>query len=137
MAGDLQRRYDLLFLHLETSKPLRLTSIVRWGISNSRIPAHAWKPPIPTQVIEDYVPGEPEDHPTSSIPEKDWVQVVTNFISKCDHLYKTIDPEPRTSTSDDHPRIHSRTSSRTSSLSEGHVLPEDDGPSKKVVRHND
>ena len=138
MAGDLQRRYDLLFLHLGTPKPLRLTSIVRWGISNSKIPAHAWKSPVPTQVIEDYLPDEPDDRPTSSIQaEKDWVQVVTNFISKCDHLYKTIDSEPRTSTSDDRPRVRSGVSSGTGSLSEGHVSPEDDGPSRKVVHYDD
>ena len=137
VAEDLQRRYDLLFLHLETPKPLRLTSIVRWGISNSKIPAHAWKSLIPTQVIEDYLPGEPDDFPASPIPEKDWVQTVADFISGCHHLYKSTEPEPWLSAGDDRPRARSRASSRASSLSEGHVSPDDDGPSKKVVYHND
>jgi len=136
-AEDLQRRYDLLFLHLETPKPLRLTSIVRWGISNSKIPAPTWKSPVPTQVIEDYLADEPDDPPASPIPEKDWVQVVADFISKCDHLYKITEPEPWPSVSDDRPRARSRASSGTGSLSEGHVSPDDHGPSKKVVRHDE
>ena len=136
MAEDLQRRYDLLFLHLGAQKPLRLTSIVRWGISNLKIPAHAWKSPVPTQVIEDYLSHEPDDCPTLSTLEKGWIQVVTNFMSKCDHLYKTTKPEPQSLRR--HGRqAHSRASSRAGSLSEGHVSPEDDGPSKKVVRYDD
>ena len=137
VTEDLQRRYDLLFFHLETPKPLRLNSIVRWGISNSKIPAHAWKSPIPTQVIEDYLTEEPDDPPTLPIPEKDWVHVVTDFISKCDHLYKTTEPESGPFPLGDSPRARSGTSSRASSLSEGHVSPEDDGPSKKVVHWDD
>ena len=138
MAGDLQRRYDLLFLHLETPKPLRLTSVVRWGISNSKIPPHAWKSPVPTQVIENYLVDESDEHPVSLIQaEKDWVQVVTNFVSRCDHLDKTVEPEPRFPPLGDRPRARSRASSRASSLSEGHVSPEDDGPSRKVVRYDD
>ena len=136
-ADDLQRRYDLLFLHLETPKPLRLTSIVRWGISNSKVSAHAWKSPVPTQVIEDYLTDKPDDPPASPITEKDWVQVVKKFISICDHLDKTIEPEPGLFSFGDNPLAHSRGSSRASSLSEGHVSPEDDGPSKKVVCYDD
>jgi hypothetical protein len=137
VAEDLQRRYDLLFLHLETPKPLQLASIVRWGISNSKIPAHAWKSPVPTQVIEDYLADEPDDPPASPIPEKDWVLVVTDFISKCDHLYKIAEPEPWPLVSGDRPRARSRASSGTGSLSEGHVSPDDYGPSKKVVRYDE
>lgn len=141
MGEDLQRRYDLLFLHLDTSKPLRLTSIVRWGISKSKIPAHEWKSPVPTQVIEDYLPDEPGDFPASPISEKDWVQVVANFISKCEQLYRIEEQKPQPLASYDHPQASSRTSSRASSrassLSEGHNSPDEDGPSKKVVRYYD
>ena len=137
MTEDLQRRYDLLFLHLETPKPVRLTAAVRWGISNLRIPAHAWKSPVPTQVIEDYLADEPDDPPASPIPKKDWVQVVNKFISICDRLYKTTEPEPGPPSFDDYSSAGSRSSSRASSLSEGHVSPEDDGPSKKVVHYDD
>jgi len=137
VAEELQRRYDLLFLHLETPKPLRLTSIVRWGISNSKIPGHGWKSPVPTQVMEDYLADEPDGPPASPIPEKDWTQVVTDFISKCDCLYKMTEPEPWHFVSDDRPRARSRASSGTGSLSEGHVSPDDDGPSKKVVHYDE
>lgn len=137
VAEDMQRRYDLLFLHLGTPKSLQLTSILRWGISNSKIPAHAWKSPVPTQMIEDYLPDEPDDWPTSPIREKDWVHVVADFISKCDHLYKVTEPEPWSLGNDDRPRARSRASSRASSLSEGHVSPDDDGPSRKIVHHDD
>jgi hypothetical protein len=137
VAEDLQRRYDLLFLHLETPKPVQLTSIVRWGISNSKIPAHAWKSPVPTQVIEDYLADEPDDPPASPIPEKDWVQVVNKFISRCDHLDKIAEPEPWLLVSAVIVPGRSRASSRNSSLSEGHVSPEDDGPSKKVLRYDE
>lgn len=137
VAEDLQRRYDLLFLHLETPKPLRLTSIIRLGISNSEISARAWKSRVPTQMIEDYLADEPEDPPASPIPEKDWVQVVTDFISKYDHLYKIAEPEPWPLASGDRPRARSRASSGTGSLSEGHVSPDDDIPSRKVVRRDE
>lgn len=142
VAGDLRRRYDLLFFLLETPKPVRLTAAVRWGISNSRIPTHAWKSPVPTQVIEDHLAdkqGEQDDHPAPSTPEdgaqvakKDWVKVVNKFISGYDHLDKMTESEPRFSRSG-RPAVRSRASSRASSISEGHVSPEDDGPSKKVV----
>jgi len=120
VAEYLQRRYDLLFLHLKNPKPVRLTAILRWGISNSRIPAHAWKSFVPTLLIEDYLTDS-----ASLVPE-DWVRVVNEFISGCGHLDETVESEP-----------HSRASSRTSSVSEGHVSPEDDGPSKKVPRWDD
>lgn len=88
-------------------------------------------------MIEDYLPDEPDDYPTSPIHEKDWAHAVTDFISKCDHLYKITEPEPWPLGNDDRPRARSRASSRTSSLSEGHVSPDDDGPSRKVVHHDD
>lgn len=122
VAEDLQRRYDLIFLRLETPKPVRLTAAVRWGISNSNIPAHARKSPIPTQVIEGYLA---DDRPALSILGG-WVQVVDKFISKCDHLDGEAESDSQ---------VPSRTYSRTSSISEGHVSPEDDGPSKKVVHY--
>ena len=168
VAEDLQRRYDLLFLHLETPKPVRLTTAVRWGISNLKIPAHAWKSPAPIQVIEDYLADELDDLSTSqtaelrknitklekflledlrltdgpgdrlapSTFEKDWARVVKEFISRCDHLYNTMELEPGP-LSNDHSRASSRVHSRASSISEGHVSPEDDGPSKKVVCYDD
>jgi len=132
MAEGLQRRYDLLFLHLETPKPVRLTAAVRWGISNSKIPARAWKSPVPTQVIEDYLADEPDDPPASPIPGKDWVQVVNKFIPIRDHLDNRPLARSRARS-----RARSGTSSRASSLSEGHVSPEDDGPSKKVLHYDD
>jgi len=55
VAECLQRRYDLLFLHLTNPKPVRLTATLRWGISNSRIPAHALKLFVPTRLIEGYL----------------------------------------------------------------------------------
>ena len=134
MAEDLQRRYDLLFFHLETPKPVRLTAVVRWGILNSKIPAHAWKFPAPTQVIEGYLADESDDHPASPIL-KDWAQVVKKFISRCDHLDKTMESQPRSFSRSGRPRACSR-SSKTDSISEGHVSPEDDCPSKKVVHYD-
>jgi len=128
VAEVLQRRYDLLFLHLKTPKPVRLTDALRWGISNSKIPAHAWKSPVPTQVIEEYLIDESYSRPAPSIPKKDWVQVVNEFLPWCDHPNETTESESEP---------HSRPSSRASSVSEGHVSPEDDGPSKKVPRWDD
>ena len=135
VAEHLQRRYDLLFLRLETPKPVRLTATVRWGISNLKIPAHAWKSPVPTQVIEDYLANEPDDRPASPVA-KDWAQVVNEFISRCKHLDETKEPELRLFSPNDRLRAHFRTPSRTSSVSEGHVSPEDDGPSEKVLHDN-
>lgn len=136
VAVDLQRRYDLLFFRLETPKPVRLTAAVRWGISNSRVPICAWKSPVPTQVIEDYLADEADDCPASSTLEKGWVQVVDKFVSRYDHLYKTMEPELGSFSPNYSPRVRSRASSRASSISEGHVSPEDDGPSKKVVYYD-
>jgi hypothetical protein len=131
VAEDLQRRYDLLFPRLGTPKPVRLTAAVRWGISNSKIPAHAWKSPVPTQVLEDYLADEPVDRPASSILKNDWAQVVNEFVSRCDRLDKTTEPEPRPFSRNDRPRAPFR----AGLISEGHVS-EDDGPSKKVVRYD-
>jgi len=125
VAECLQRRYELLFLHLKNPKPVRLTAILRWGISNSTIPAHAWKSFVPTRLIEGYLADKLDDPPVSLVPG-DWVRVVNEFISGCDHLGEIVESEP-----------HSRASSRASSTSEGHVSPEDDGPSKKVPRWDD
>lgn len=135
VAEDLQRRYDLLFVHLETPKPLRLTAAVRWGVSNLKIPAHAWKSPVPTQVIEDYLADAPDDPPASSVP-KDWVQVVNKFVSRCGHLYEEVaEPESRRSSRHGSPRVpRSRASSPRS---EGHVELEDDGPSRKELYRDD
>ena len=134
VAADLQRRYDLLFLRLGTPKPVRLTGAVRWGILNSNIPAHAWKSPVPTQVIEDYLTYELVDQPVLSVGE-DWVQVVNKFISRCDYLENATEPEPRPSFRNNRPRaVRPRASSGASS--EGHVSPESYGPSKKVVHYD-
>jgi len=123
---------------METPKPLRLTAAVRWGASNSKIPAHAWKLPVPTQVIEDHLADASNDRPASSVLENDWVQVVNKFISRCDHLDKAAEPDPgHFSLNDRRQRVRSRASSRASSISEGHVSPEDDGPSKKVPHWDD
>ena len=84
-------------------------------------------------MIEDYLADERDDRPASSIPE-DWAQVVNKFVSRCDYLDNEPEPEPRPR--GDRPRVRSRRSSRAGSISEGHVSPEDDVPSKKVV-HND
>ena len=72
-------------------------------------------------------PGERVPHPDCSAPGE-WEGAVERFLSGLDHLYKTTEP--------DRPQAHSRTSSRASSISEGHVSPEDDGPSKKIL-HRD
>ena len=133
-AENLQRRYDLLFLHLETPKPVRLTAAVRWGILDSKPPTHAWKSPIPTWGMEDYLADEPVD-PLAPSSLKDWVQVVNKFISGYGYLDNPTEPEPRPTSRNTRPRVRSlaSASSRTSSISEGHVSPEDDIPSKKVV----
>ena len=136
VGEELQRRYDLLFLRLETPKPVRLTAGVRWGVSNSKIPAHAWISPVSTRVIEDYLADERDERPSSSI-SKDWVKVVNKFIFRCDQLDYATEPKPCSPSRNDGPRVRSRASSRASSISEGHVSPEDDGPSKKVVRYDD
>lgn len=140
VALDIQRRYDLLFLHLEIPAPARLTEVMRWGISASKIPPHAWKSPIPTEVIEEYLSESGKvDRGRSDSPVQimDWKQVVDTFISKCDELDQTRGRQRSgLPPVDDQPRKRSRASSRTSSISEGHVSPDDDGPSRKVV-HGD
>ena len=67
----------------------------------------------------------------------EWERVVNEFLSSCDHLGSTTGPEPMPLPRNNRPQAHSGTSSRASSISEGHVSPEDDGPSKKVVRYDD
>jgi len=128
-AEDLQRRYDLLFLRLNAAKPARLTAAVRRGISNSKITTHAWKSPVPTGVIGDYLADKPDGRRASSIVERDWVQVINGFISRRDYLDKTTESGEGPFLQNDRPWKRSRTSSRASSISEGHVSPEDEGPS--------
>ena len=84
-------------------------------------------------MIEDYLADEADDCPALSTLEKGWVQVVDEFVSRYDRLYKTMEPELGSFSPDYSPQVRSRASSRASSISEGHVSPEDDGPSKKVV----
>ena len=140
VALDLQRRYDLLFSHLGASTPARLTAVLRWAIPDSKISPRAWKSPIPTEVIEEYLSESGKvDRGRSDSPVQimDWKQVVDTFISKCDELDQTRGRQRSgLPPVDDQPRKRSRASSRTSSISEGHVSPDDDGPSRKVV-HGD
>jgi len=82
---------------------------------------------VPMQAITNYLADGPDDRPASSIP------VVKKFISRCNHLDNTTEPGSRS----DSPQVRSRPPSRASSISEGHVSPEDDGPSKKVVHYDD
>lgn len=140
VALDLQRRYDLLFSHLGASTPARLTAVLRWAIPDSKISPSAWKSPIPTEIIEEYLFESRKGDSSGlnlSVQMRDWKRVVDGFISKCDELDQTrgrrrsgLPPV------DDQPLKRSRASSRTSSISEGHVSPDDDGPSRKVV-HDD
>jgi len=91
--------------------------------------------PTTTQVAEDRA-DEPGD--LSALPTLNrWVEVVSKFISRCDHLDEAIQLKQESSSGDDHSRTSSRGSSRGSVVSEGHVSPEEDGPSKKVVRYDD
>lgn len=142
-TGDLRKRYDLLFLHLEAPAPPRLTAVARWAVSVSKLPSRAWKAPIPTPVIEEYLSEHTRGNGSGSSPPiqtKDWRRVVDEFISRCDELDQArgrrrsgLPPV------DDHdqPRKQSRGSSRASSISEGHVSPDDDGPSRKVLHGDD
>ena len=112
------------------------------------------------------------DWPRHVESETEWVQVVNEFISRCEDLYKTSEAAPSPVLPPSPPsfpfpspaplpapkpsfrsrveaimrryptlgysgRARSRASSRGSSRSEGHVSPEDDGPSKKVVHYDD
>lgn len=142
-AGDLRKRYDLLFLHLETPTPVRLTVVARWAVSVSKIPPHAWKTPIPTQIIEKYLSenaNESSSRPNPRIQTKDWKRVVDGFVSRCGELDQTRRRRrsglPPVDDSEQ-PQKRSRGSSRASSISEGHVSPDDDGPSRKVVHDDD
>jgi len=142
-AGDLRKRYDLLFLHLEAPTPVRLTAVARWAVSVSKIAPRAWKTPIPTLVIEEYLSENANESGSGSSPQthtKDWKRVVDEFVSSCDELDQVrgrrrsgLPPVD----DDDQPPKRSRGSSRASSISEGHVSPDDDGPSRKVVRDCD
>lgn len=143
VAGDLRKRYDLLFLHLETHTPVRLTAVARWAVSVSKIAPHGWKAPIPTLVIEEYLSENANHNGSGSSPRtqtKDWKRVVDEFVSRCDELDQKrgrrrsgLPPVD----DDDEPPKRSRGSSRASSISEGHVSPDDDGPSRKVVHDYD
>ena len=140
VAGDLRKRYDLLFFHLGTSKPARLTAVARWAISVSKIPPHAWKASIPTLIIEEYLSKNTGNNSESSPPiqTKDWKRVVGEFVSKCDELDQMRGRRlPGLPPIDDRRRGRSRASSGASSISEGHVSPDDDGPSRKVLRYDD
>ena len=140
VAEDLRKCYDLLFLHLETSVPARLTSVARWGISALKIPTHTWKAPLPTSLIQEYLAENIDANSGSSsklqTETRDWKLMVDGFISRCDELEKERHlPKPPPAGS--RAQKHSRPSSIGSSISEGHVSPEDDGPSRKVVRYDD
>lgn len=69
--------------------------------------------------------------------------MVGDFISICEELDKEEERNlPELPLVDDRARKYrgrkySSASSIGSSISEGHVSPEDDGPSKKVVRYDD
>lgn len=84
-------------------------------------------------MIENYLAEESDNFLISPISEKDWVQVVNRFVTRCSHLDKVTGPFSHGYRS----RVSSRASSRAGSLSEGHVSPEDDGPSKKIVHFDD
>ena len=134
VAEDLQRRYDLLFLHLESQKPLHLTAALRWGISNSKIPAHTWKSYLPTEVIAHYLADESGDRIFPSRPEKNWGQEVTEFIVKCTHFDEAMRSGQRFSPLHNPPRSAcARASHREDSRLEQHVSPDDDGSSKNFV----
>lgn len=142
-ARDLQKRYDLLFLHLEAPTPARLTTVARWAVSASKIPPHAWKTPIPTAMIEEYLSENANEDGSGSRPQiqtRDWKRVVDEFVSRCDELDQTrgrrrsgLPPVD----DDDQQQKRLRVSSRGSSISEGHVSPDDDRPSRKVVYDDD
>jgi len=152
VAKELRKRYDLLFLRLETPVPVQLTAVARWAVSASKIPSQAWKAPITTWMIEEYlaenVNTDSESNAELQIQPTDWKLVVDEFISTCDELVQAREQHwsallPDNDQLPGHSRISSRTSSRassrtgsrtrsrTSSISEGHVSPDDDGPSKK------
>ena len=132
---------DTLFLHLEGSKPVLLTAVVHWAASAPKVPVHSWKVPIPTIVMEEYISesaGKDSVRSNSTARIGDWKRVIDDFISKCDELdqrsgrrWSGLLPVG------DQPRRHSRASSRTSSISEGRVSPDDDGPSRKVVHRDE
>ena len=145
-AGDLRKRYDLLFLHLETPTPARLNAVARWAVSVSKLPPHAWKDPIPTAMIEEYLSQKSSENGSGSslqIQTKDWKRVVDEFVSRCDELDQTrgrrrsglppVDDGDRPRK----PLRGSTGSSRASSISEGHVSPDYDGPSRKVLHDGD
>ena len=75
------------------------------------------------------------------------MQMVNKFIPIRDHLDQITEPELEFSPNGPlarsrirpraRPGARSGASPRASSLSEGHVEPEDDGPSKKVPHYDD
>jgi len=91
--------------------------------------------PTTKQVAEDHA-DEPGDL-FAPLSLDRWVEVVSKFVSRCDNLDEAIQLEPESSSGDDNSRRSSSASSRGSMVSEGHVSPEEDGPSKKVVRYDD
>ena len=79
-----------------------------------------------------------------SIPE-DWVQVVSKdqmnvvneYLPRWSHLDKTTEPGPGPFSRNDRPSVRSRARSRAGSNSEGHISPDEDGPSKKILPYDD
>jgi hypothetical protein len=143
VAEELRKRYDLIFLHLDPPISVPLTAVVRWAVSTSKVHPQAWKAPVSTSVIEEYLA---ELSPSGPLDEtKDWSLVVDEFTSKCDELDRARRQSwSEVSSSSDRGRINNQASSSSSSRasvgsrcssipSEGHVSPEDDGPSRKVV----
>ena len=132
-ARELRKRYDLFYLHLDTQTPVRLTSVVRWAVSTSKIPPHAWKATVPTSVIEEYLAENPNPNgaspSTSGEKKRDWKLEVDKFISKCHELDQEggqgLSGLPCT---DDPPwgqgRTRSTISSRAGSISEGNLSPD-------------
>ena len=146
-ARELRKRYDLFYLHLDTQTPVRLTSVVRWAVSTSKIPPHAWKAPVPTSVIEEYLTENPnlnDAFPSSSREKKrDWKLEVDKFISKCHELdLEGGQGQSGISFTDDPPRGHRGTrsviSSRAESISEGHLSPDQErGQGRSVPSFTD
>ena len=159
VAKDLRKRYDLLFFSLETPTPARLTAVARWAVSATRIPPHEWKAPVPTSVIEEYLAESTNanggSNPKPRTQMRDWKLVVEKFISTCDELSSVgerhwssappaddqpqwdLRPSSKVSSRASSLRAGPRMGSRASSISEGHVSPDDDGPSRKVLYDDD
>jgi len=136
VAVDLRKRYDLIFLRIGTPTPVRLTTVTRWAVSTSKVPPNAWKKPVPTSMIEEYLAENVNANSANSNPRaqiSDWWVVVDEFIFMCDELGQTRElhrSELPFAGDRGQKRASSRASSRTSSRSEGHVSPDDD-PGRK------